>query len=162
MVREQRFRMDLYYRLCGVEICVPPLRMRRDDVPGLIRHVLARHGRPGQWKIGEAAMEALIAYDWPGNVRQLERVIERAVALATGAEIGLPDLPHEISHDYRDLAAAVPAAGDYTLRAWTRRYARLTLERCHGNRREACERLGISYHTLKVYLRDDEGGAACP
>ena len=154
MVREQTFRADLYYRLSGVEVRVPPLRARRDDVPGLVRHILARHGRPGQWRVGEAALEALVAYDWPGNVRQLERVMERAVALAAESEIGLSDLPPEITQEYHDLTTDVAAAQDYTIRTWTRRYARLMLERCHGNRRAACERLGISYHTLKAYLGD--------
>ena len=162
LVREQRFRMDLYYRLCGVEICVPPLRVRRDDVPGLVRHLLARHGRPGQWRVGQPAMDALVAYDWPGNVRQLERVIERAVALTSGVEIGLDDLPRDITQEYQDLAEDPAAPRDHTLRTWSRRYARLVLERCHGNRREACERLGITYHTLKVYLQDGGGPSAIP
>lgn len=152
LVREQRFRPDLYYRLSGVEVSVPPLRVRRDDVPGLVAHVFSRLGRPGEWRVGETAMEALIAYDWPGNVRQLERVLERAVALATGPEIGLDDLPSDITQEYRDLTTDLGAEPDYTLRTWARRYARLMLDRCHGSRRDACAQLGISYHTLQTYL----------
>jgi DNA-binding NtrC family response regulator len=157
MVREQRFREDLYYRLSGVEIHVPPLRLRRDDVPLLLRHVLARHGRPGSLRVSLAAMEALVAYDWPGNVRQLERVMERLVALTPGPEISLSDLPPEISGDYHALTLDLAPANDYSIRTWSRKYARLVLERCHGNRREACERLDISYHTLKTYLSDSPG-----
>lgn len=152
MVRAQQFRPDLYYRLSGVDVHVPPLRTRREDVPGLVSHVLHRHGRVGQWRVAVAAMEALVAYDWPGNVRQLERVIERAVALASGPEINLDDLPLELTDDYRDLIVHTAGERDVSLRTWSRRYARLVLDRCHGNRREACERLGISYHTLKIYL----------
>jgi transcriptional regulator with PAS, ATPase and Fis domain len=153
MVREQKFRADLYYRLSGVEVNVPPLRARREDVPGLVGHVMGHYGRARHWRVGHAAMEALIAYDWPGNVRQLERVIERAVALAEGPEIGLGDLPAEITQEYRDLTMFDEQGGkDYTLRTWSRRYARLVLERCHGNRGRACAELGISYHTLKTYL----------
>lgn len=156
MVREQRFRPDLYYRLSGVEVRVPPLRMRRDDVPGLVRYVLERHGKRGEWRMGLAAMEALVAYDWPGNVRELERVVERAVALASGPELTLDDLPTEITQEYRDLTMEKPEGRDYTLRTWSRRYARLVLERAHGNRRVACERLGITYHTLKTYLGEGD------
>lgn len=160
MVREQRFRPDLYYRLSGVEVRVPPLRVRRDDVPGLVKYVFERHGRVGEWRVGEAAMEALIAYDWPGNVRQLERVIERAMALSMGPEVGLDDLPDEITQEHRDLTSELNAGRDSSLRAWTRRYARLVFDRCHGNRRDACDQLGISYHTLKTYLEASGGHAA--
>ena len=156
MVREQRFRADLYYRLSGVEVLVPPLRSRRDDVPGLVRYVLGRHSQASEWRVSHAAMEALVAYDWPGNVRQLERVIERAVALASGADIELDDLSADVTHPYRELTTVMDGECDDTLRTWSRRYARLVLERCHGNRREACARLDISYHTLKTYLADHE------
>jgi len=154
LVREQRFRSDLFYRLSGVEVHVPPLRMRRDDVPGLVGYVLARHRGAGDWRMGHAAMEALVAYDWPGNVRQLERVIERAVALAPGPEISLDDLPGEITQEYCALTIGMATERDYSLRTWSRRYTRLVLDRCHGNRREACEQLGITYHTLTTYLND--------
>lgn len=152
MVRDQSFRADLYYRLSGVEITVPPLRMRRDDVPGLVAHVLARHGVHGRRRVSESAMEALMAYDWPGNVRQLERAIERAIALSTGPDIGLADLPLDITRGYNELTTVVASGRDHTLRTWARRYARLVLDRCHGNRRMACAELDISYHTLKRYL----------
>lgn len=152
MVHEQLFRADLFYRLAGVEVLVPPLRMRREDVPGLVRHVLSRHRVAETRRVSESAMEALIAYDWPGNVRQLERVIERAIALSASPEIGLSDLPHDVTRGYHDLTTAIATGRDHTLRTWSRRYARLVLDRCHGNRRKACEELGISYHTLKRQL----------
>lgn len=157
MVREQRFREDLYYRLSGVEIVVPPLRTRRDDVPALVRHVLSRHPHAADWRVTASALEALMAFDWPGNVRQLERVVERIVALASGPDITLADLPADITGDYRALTVDAVPANDYSLRTWSRKYARLVLDRCHGNRREACTRLGISYHTLKTYLGESDG-----
>jgi transcriptional regulator with PAS, ATPase and Fis domain len=162
MVQRSQFRADLYYRLSGVEVHVPSLRSRRDDVSLLAAYVLGRHGSAAMpWTLTGPALEALVAYDWPGNVRQLERVMERAVALATPPEIGVSDLPPEISREYRDLTGPCDIAGDYSLRTWTRRYAQLILERCHGNKRQACERLDISYHTLQVYLRPS-GPAADP
>ena len=107
-------------------------------------------------------MDALIIYDWPGNVRELERLIERAVALAEGDTIELDDLPPALRGDYT--AAILPSVRrNDTLRAWASRYARLVLERCGGNKREACRVLGISYHTLQAYVRvtplDDEDTA---
>lgn len=163
MARDLQFRPDLYYRLSGVEIVVPPLRERRDDVPGLLQFILARYAQLGDWQITSPAMEALLAYEWPGNVRQLERVVERAVALAAPPLITLDDLPVEISRDYSALTMDLAESCDYSLRTWSRRFARLVLERSHGNRRVACERLGISYHTLRTYLAErDETPAAVP
>lgn len=159
MARELQFRPDLYYRLSGVEIVVPPLRDRRDDVPALLQFVLGRYVQLGDWQFTEAAIEALLAYEWPGNVRQLERVVERAVALATPPLITLEDLPIEISGAYSALTADLADHGDYSLKTWSRRFARLVLERSHGNRRVACERLGISYHTLRTYLGERDEAA---
>jgi len=156
MVRDQRFRPDLFYRLAGVEVQVPPLRTRRDDVPRLVDHMLRRYGPAGEWRVHGTAMEALVAYEWPGNVRQLERVIERAVTLSPTREIGIDDLPSDLTEDYRNLVVHANTDRDETLRTWSRRYARLVLERCHGNRREACERLDITYHTLKTYLGESD------
>lgn len=154
LVQRNQFRADLYYRLAGVEVHVPPLRARRDDVPLLTAHTLRRLFRGArEWTISPTALEALVAYDWPGNVRQLERVMERAVALCSSLEITLADLPPEITQEYRDLTGSDEPGADYSLETWTRRYARLMLDRCHGNKRQACERLDISYHTLQTYLK---------
>jgi DNA-binding NtrC family response regulator len=97
------------------------------------------------------ALEALMTYDWPGNVRQLARALERALALAPGPAVTVTDLPGEVSKDYDDLLREVPARDD-SLRAWSSRYVRLVLERCEGNKRRACEILDITYHTLQGHL----------
>jgi transcriptional regulator with PAS, ATPase and Fis domain len=151
MVDAGRFRTDLYYRLAGVEIYVPPLRARRDDIPLLVSHFAARYRRTRSLSLTAPALEALMAYDWPGNVRQLARALERAVALAPGPAVTVTDLPGEISREYRDLLRDVPARDD-SLRAWSSRYVRLVLERCDGNKRRACQVLDISYHTLQAHL----------
>jgi transcriptional regulator with PAS, ATPase and Fis domain len=144
-----RFRTDLYYRLAGVEVTVPPLRARRGDVSLLVDHFLRVHQRGELMTMAETAREALLTYDWPGNVRQLERVIERAIALAPGRQITLADLPDDVTQEYATCLA--PARND-TLRAWSSRYARLVLERTGGNKRRACNVLDISYQTLRVLL----------
>jgi len=150
LVETGRFRSDLYYRLSGVEVHVPPLRVRRDDVPLLVEHFLRLHADRA-YRVDDSALEALMAYDWPGNVRQLSRVIERAVALAPGPGIALTDLPAAVAHEYRDLLSAGNGRND-SLRAWSSRYVRLVLERSGGNKRRACEILNISYHTLRAHL----------
>ena len=160
-VQTGAFRADLFYRLAGVEIQVPPLRSRREDIPPLAEHLLARHSLSAGLTLSPQAVDALSAFDWPGNVRQLERVLERAVALTMGQEIGVSDLPEEVTRPFRRVLAAIPEH-DETLRAWSSRYVRLVLERCNGNKRRACDVLDISFHTLQAhlgYVSDGEPGA---
>jgi len=151
LVQAGRFRVDLFYRLAGVEIYVPPLRARREDVPLLVDHFLGRHRRARPFVVSPTAIEALKAHDWPGNVRQLARVLERAIALSAGPSITVGDLPSEITKDYRDVLFDMPPRDD-SLRAWSSRYVRLILERCQGNKRRACDLLDISHHTLNSLL----------
>jgi two-component system response regulator AtoC/two-component system nitrogen regulation response regulator NtrX len=150
-VEAGRFRLDLYYRLAGVEILVPPLRHRREDIAPLAAHFLDQHRPTRQIGLSGAAREALIVYDWPGNVRQLARVLERAVALAPGPEILIDDLPADVARQSLDLRSA-SLDRDESLRAWCSRYVRVVLERCGGNKRRACELLDISYHKLQAHL----------
>src|SRR5688572_14843173 len=97
MVAEGKFREDLYYRLNVIPVELPPLRDRRDDIPVLAKHFLDRFAPGGEVKISQSAMRALMAYSWPGNVRQLENALERAVALGAGRrEIDSADLPPEL------------------------------------------------------------------
>lgn len=149
MVTAGRFRADLFYRLSGVEIEVPPLRERIDDVPRLVSHLLGGHD--GALTVSAAAMDRLMAYGWPGNVRQLGRVLERAIALASSPEITPDDLPEAIARGH----VSLPGDEDPTLRAWSSRYVRTVLERCRGNKRRACDLLDISYHTLQSHLEYD-------
>jgi transcriptional regulator with PAS, ATPase and Fis domain len=103
-------------------------------------------------QLSAAATDALVAYNWPGNVRELERVIERALALNGSDFIELDDLPPALFGGYLDVLMPSLRAKE-SMRAWGSRYARLVLERCGNNKRQACRELGISYHTLRSYLR---------
>jgi transcriptional regulator with PAS, ATPase and Fis domain len=146
------FRTDLYYRLSGVEIHVPPLRSRREDIPELARYFLDRHRHTRALTLSPPAEEALSLHSWPGNVRELERLMERAVALAERDHIEIDDLPPVVRGEYEETLG--PAlAGNETFRRWGSRYARLVFERCGRNKRRACRVLDISYHTLQAYLR---------
>jgi len=161
LVQTGHFRPDLYYRLAGVEVHVPPLRARREDIPLLVDHFFGRYRRARELSVSSSATEALMAFDWPGNVRQLGRVLERLIALAPGPLILLSDLPREISHEYEEVISETPGQTE-SLRSWSSRYVRLVLERCQGNKRRACDMLDISYHTLQSYLEYEIGAPRPP
>ena len=152
LVDHGRFRQDLFYRLNGVEVQVPPLRERREDVIELARYFLDRHRLVRPLQLSAAAIDALVAYHWPGNVRELERVVERGVALAGSGFLELDDLPPALFGGYLDVLLPSVQRRE-SMREWGSRYARLVLERCGNNKRQACRELGISYHTLRAYLR---------
>ncbi len=159
LVEQGLFRTDLFYRLSGVEIRVPPLRNRKSDILELAQYFLARHDGRGRLSMTPAAVDALIAYDWPGNVRELERMLEGAIATAESRQISVDDLPVSLRGTYGDVLVPAFRLGD-TMRAWGSRYARLVLEKHAGNKRQACRMLDISYHTLNSYLRYQPAAAA--
>jgi len=152
LVAKGLFRADLYYRLSGVEIHVPPLRARSEDVPELLRYFLGRHRGARELTISTEAEQALRIYPWPGNVRELERLVERALALMESDRIELDDLPSRIRSDFAEVVAP-SLTRDESMRAWACHYARAMFEKCGRNKRRACQRLNISYHTLEAYLK---------
>ena len=160
MVAEGSFREDLYYRLNVIDIHLPPLRDRREDIPVLAKHFLDKFSPGGQMQISQGAMRVLMDFPWPGNVRQLENAIERAVTLSSGRkEIDIIDLPPEIQ--------AVPAAAATPfvefpdegldmpsyLSAIEKDLIRRSLERTGGNRNKAAELLRIKRTTLVEKLK---------
>jgi two-component system response regulator PilR (NtrC family) len=165
LVEQKRFREDLFYRLQVIPIRTPSLRERREDIPLLAQHFVERFAKEmGKQvaKISEEAMRQLQGFSWPGNVRQLENVIERAVALET-TEAVLPErLPDAIRTPGRP--ESLPAIGDgFSLDAYLLSVeARLlseALERSRGDRSEAARLLGISPRSLR-YLVQKHGATA--
>ena len=154
LVEQGHFRLDLFYRLNGIDVQVPPLRRRKEDVMELANYFLERYRTMRPLTISAGAADALVAYDWPGNVRELERVMERAVALTAGDSIQVEDLPPSLLDGYGEVL--LPSVRtNASMRAWGSRYARLVYERCGNNKRKTCRELGISYHTLQSYLDYD-------
>jgi DNA-binding NtrC family response regulator len=146
-----RFREDLLYRLNTVELHLPPLRERQEDVPVLAQRFLAQHAqRYGKQLIGfsPAAMQALTDHSWPGNVRELEHLIERAVLLARGTELGLEDVALRAK-------AAAARLEDMTLEEVERTLVQKALARAKGNVSDAAKALGLSrsamYRRLEVH-----------
>jgi DNA-binding NtrC family response regulator len=154
-VHGARFRQDLYYRLRVVEIVVPPLRQRREDILPLARQLLAgaakRFGRKAPALEPDAANQ-LLRYPWPGNVRELENALERALALARSDRIGADDLPPELG-----TAPATAATVDEvrSLAEVERDYIAAALRATGGNRAKAAERLGIGAATLYRKLKQE-------
>ncbi len=158
LVERRLFRADLFYRLSGVDVRVPTLRERRPDILELAEYFLARHRPTRNLHLTPVVADALVAYDWPGNVRELERMMERTVALARADAIELDDLPPAV-RGWHGQAIGPSLARNDTLRAWARRYVRLMLAQCGGNKRKTARVLDISHHTLRAYLRDGEESA---
>jgi two-component system response regulator AtoC len=159
MVREGRFREDLYFRLSVFQIAMPPLRERRDDIPGLIRFILAQQGSSGgPLAIDPEAEDLLLHFGWPGNVRQLENVLHRAAILADGGRIRVGDLPPEVSRMVAAQGRREAAAGGTTLRERVRAFElKLILqaiEEANGDRRLAAQRLGIGLSSLYRKLEE--------
>ncbi len=164
-IRAGRFREDLYYRLAVVELVVPPLRERREDIPALAHEFTLRYAeRFGveDTRLAPALVERLAAADWPGNVRQLENAVARMVALSGGGEIG-PEAFVEIASSepaprrLADDSVAEPIDDSHTLRehleALERSVIARTMTAVRGNQSEAARRLGISRNTLTERLR---------
>jgi transcriptional regulator with PAS, ATPase and Fis domain len=156
LVEKRLFRPDLFYRLSGVDVRVPTLRERRPDVLELAQYFLERHRVGRRLHLSPAASDAMVSYNWPGNVRELERMMERAVTLADSDVIDLDDLPPTVRGAYTSALGPSLQQND-TLRVWAGRYVRVVLGRHRGNKRAAARALGISYHTLKAYLKSPLG-----
>jgi DNA-binding NtrC family response regulator len=154
LVRQGRFRVDLFYRLNVVTLTLPPLRQRPQDIPLLLDHFLktltARHGR-GPVAVDPEAQRRLLAYDWPGNIRELQNVLERAMLLAEQDVIGPEHLPAEVRGRSHPAPAPAPAAtsdAHRSLEEIEREHVLRVLEATRGNREEASRILGISRRTL--------------
>jgi DNA-binding NtrC family response regulator len=161
LVRSGQFREDLYFRLRVVEIAVPPLRERRDDIGALAEHLIAKTGKELHKEgstLSADALRALCSYDWPGNVRELENTLTRALVLARGPTI---------TADLLALGAAAPGVigdtdrpTDESLASMERAHVAAVLARLKGNKRRAARALGVSRSRLDRLL--DKHGLAAP
>ncbi|RKG95637.1 sigma-54-dependent Fis family transcriptional regulator [Corallococcus sp. CA053C] len=160
-VTEGAFREDLLYRLDVVHLHLPPLRERREDIPALVEHFAALHARGGVRPVVTAdAMARLTVYDWPGNVRQLENVMARALALNVTGVLGPPDFPEPIGDAPKRLTGL---AGDLpSLAELSRRYAAHVLQHVGGNKSEAARLLGVDRKTLYKLLETPEAPEVIP
>ena len=162
-VAEGRFREDLFYRINVIPIALPPLRERREDIPLLAEHFLAKYREQMEKEItgvSREAMELLLNHDWPGNIRELEKALERAVALEATPTI-LPDsLPATIRGESPRAAAApaeaLPESG-FDLEAHVqeieRGYIAEALRKAGGVQVKAADLLGMSFRSFRYYVK---------
>ncbi|MHB8173115.1 MAG: sigma-54-dependent transcriptional regulator [Nitrospirota bacterium] len=158
-VKEGRFREDLYYRLNVVNINIPPLRERKDDIPGLAGHFLAKFsGETGKKVEGiePAAMDMLTRYDWPGNVRELENIIERAVVLEKSEKVTLSSLPPTLRHEAEGVGIVKLPDGGGTLTDVLEELERQLIVKAlkdkGGSQTAAAAALGLKRSTLRYKL----------
>jgi transcriptional regulator with GAF, ATPase, and Fis domain len=163
-VREGSFRKDLYYRLAVIQIAVPPLRERREDVSVLARHLLGKLSRElGRVRchFDEEAIQLLTTYDWPGNVRELRNVIERAMMLATGDTITAPNLrpllpkPAGASDASGGSLTSLPymEAKERAIEQFTKAYLQVKLAECEGVITKAAESSGIPRQHFSLLMK---------
>jgi DNA-binding NtrC family response regulator len=159
MVREGRFREDLYYRLNVITIDLPPLRHRREDIPLLVDHFLKKYSEENDLprrRITTEALRPLVGYAWPGNVRELENVVERSVVLSSAPEIGIDLLPDHIVGRGTPVPRfeADPGASLFTIMEdCERRIIIDMLEKCGWNQTEAAERFHVPLSTLNQKIK---------
>jgi two-component system, NtrC family, response regulator AtoC len=162
-VEQKRFREDLFYRLNVVQIEIPPLRARGNDTLLLAEHFVRKFSERSGKAVQGLSIEAqtkLLAYDWPGNVRQLENTIERAVALTRGEQIMIEDLPERITRfdGSTGVLSDVDLEHVRTLEQVERRHIEQAVKHAHGNKTRAAKALGIDRRTLYRKLERYAGG----
>jgi len=158
LVRTAKFRQDLYYRLNVIRIELPALRQRSEDIPLLVKHFVEKFAGGAKRNvegIQDEALAALKSYDWPGNIRELEHTIERAVLLGKGTLVGVEDLPaHLVAGGESSIVLAQALTKQLTLRDLEREYIGKVLETTGGNKTEAARILGVDRTTLYRKLEE--------
>ena len=149
-VERHRFRADLFYRLTGVEINLPPLRDRPSDIRPLVAHFLERSGAPDRSLTSEA-MHAFLCYHWPGNIRELERIVQRCLAWSNDTEIGIDALPLHLSHPTH-LPHPSHLPHPMSLKSWTAFHVQAVYQNCGQSKSATCRLLAINPRTLQRHL----------
>ena len=162
-VADGRFREDLFYRINVIPIALPPLRERREDIPLLAEHFLTKYAEQMQKPvtgISRAAMELLLRHDWPGNIRELENVLERAVALEATPTVLVESLPPTIRGGVRNTGNPTPVELPETgfdleahVQSIERVYLAEALQRANGVQVKAAELLGMSFRSFRYYVK---------
>jgi two-component system response regulator HydG len=155
-----RFREDLYYRLNVVNLHVPPLRQRREDIPLLAQHFLTHFSEKNRKSfkgITPQAMDRLLKYDWPGNVRELMNAVERGVVLGRAEYLDLDDLPL-LTDELGEERGVSPLQEALSLEEAEKLTILKALESAEGNKSEAARRLGITRKTLTAKLKKYASG----
>ena len=157
LIQQGRFREDLYYRLKVIDIELPPLRERKEDIPLLIQNFINRIGKEMKKEISgvaEEALKILLNYSWPGNIRELENVIQRAITLSQHETILPEDLPSSMTHDGDENLIEKGLREQYTINRLEKEYILRVLRLVGGNKSKAAEILGLDRKTLYRKLQE--------
>jgi len=157
LIQQDQFRKDLYYRLKVIDIELPPIRERREDIPLLIQHFIGRFSKELKKEItgiSDETLRILFSYSWPGNVRELENVIQRAIALSRHEVILPEDLPMSVLYETDNDTLKKAVQERYTIDQMEKEYIRRILIEVGGSRTKACEILGLDRKTLYRKLHE--------
>jgi DNA-binding NtrC family response regulator len=154
-VEEGKFREDLYYRVNVIPVYLPPLRQRREDIPLLAKHFVAKHSHGRIQEISEDAVQTLLSYDWPGNVRELENIIERSIILERGTKLLHVDLPNRIHRKSGDSALLnfneefpLEEVREQAIDIVEKEYMKRILTRYRGSIKRAAEHAGLTTRSI--------------
>ncbi len=156
-IERKLFRKDLFYRLNVAKIEIPPLRERKSDIVPLVKHFINKHRRiekKEEITMDPDAMEILVEYNWPGNIRELENVIQRAFMFEIDKTIGIEHLPGELLGNKTQVSIKLPSGGA-TLKDITEEAVRQALEMTEGNKTKAAQILGVNRESLRRWLKID-------
>ena len=155
LTRRGQFREDLYYRLNVISLRIPPLQDRKDEIPHLVNHFIGKRQHGEQVHISDEVMQAFQKYHWPGNIRELENTIERALVLGSGSKITLQDIPPHISEKEGRKPSSIPEIleKDFSLENMERQIILQALRQTGGNQTRAARLLKIPRHVLLYRMK---------
>jgi DNA-binding NtrC family response regulator len=149
------FREDLYYRLNVVPIEIPPLRERKEDIPYLVRYFVDKLARENGGRVTsstDAAIDKLMQYSWPGNVREIENVIERSIVMTTGEKLDADDIRLDMNLRPRQQAGEMGLPEGMSLEAYEQELIRNALKQANNNKSQAARILGLTRNSLRYRL----------
>ncbi len=152
LVQEGKFREDLFYRLSGFVIKLPPLRNRKEDIPLLIKHILSSVEPRREYSLSSGALKLLLMYDYPGNIRELKNILTQAAIMSNGT-IKYEDLPEYIKSDRPTVELDIEGNLDKRVENYEKRLISEALKKTHGNKTRAAELLGISFRSLRYKIK---------
>jgi two-component system response regulator AtoC len=153
-IQEGKFREDFYYRLHVLPLFIPPLREKPKDIPLLVYHFLKKYSKEPEMSIGDEALKKLIDYPWPGNIRELEHLVERLCITLKKDVISFDDLPVDIKTNPRKCLHCLMRLDsyDYAMQTFEKTLLKTALEQAEGNKKKAAQNLNIPYSTLRHRL----------
>jgi len=151
LVNQGRFRQDLFYRLAGFTIKLPPLRHRKEDIPVLVKHILQSIDPSREYRISSQALKTLLVYDFPGNIRELKNILTQAAIMCNGNTITYEDLPEYVKSSRINIVEGNSL--DEKVENYEKRMIMEALQKAKGNKTQAAKLLGITFRSLRYKIK---------